>query len=80
LMHPELPVLLLREHDGVVECRWAAAAQDFDMPITVRVKGEPLSLRPVTGEWREMGRGFRARDVSIDIRRFLAEIEISKKS
>jgi aminopeptidase N len=80
LMHPELPVLLLRENDGVVECRWAAAAQDFDMPITVRVKGEPLSLRPVTGEWREMGRGFRARDVSIDIRRFLAEIEISKKS
>ena len=77
-MHPEIPVLLLRENDGAVEYQWAAAAEDFNMPITVRLKGEPVRLQPVTGQWQEMGRGFRARDVRIDIRRFLAEIEILK--
>ncbi|MTB51828.1 M1 family metallopeptidase [Lewinella sp. W8] len=76
LMHPEVPLLLLRENDGAVEYRWSVAAESFNMPVQVWVDDEPIRLQPVPTEWQELGWGFRARDVRLDGRRFLAEIEI----
>lgn len=79
LMHPDPPVLLLREREGDVEYRWAAAAGGFDMPVTVRIDGEPVRIRPTTDQWRVLGRGFRARNVALEQRRFLVERRVVKE-
>ena len=75
LRHPAVPVLELRQGKRGAEYRWRVRAAGFNMPVIVRLGQEEVRLQP-TSEWQSLGKGTRARDVSVDETRFLVETEL----
>ncbi len=75
LTYPEVPVLELRQKGKAVEYRWRARANNFNMPVGVRIGEEYVRLQPVTEEWQSMGKGFDPKDVTLDSEHFLVEVK-----
>lgn len=55
LRFTDIPVLQYYLAGGRLHFRWAAGAEDFDMPVDVRLSGEGWTrIRPVNGQWRSV--------------------------
>ena len=75
LMHPDVPILLVRERGGRVEYRLRADVESLTLPLEVRFAG---SSRRVTAgpEWQVLADAPAADGVKIDESRYLVEVEV----
>lgn len=64
LHHRQTPTLLLRQskaaqnsEEDIIECRYAAQVDGFDLPVQLNYKGNTFTLEPETDKWKEFVRG-----------------------
>ena len=74
LYYTEIPTLQFKKEEGQVYYRWKASADNFKMPVDLKVNNEVKRIFP-TQEWKKFKKTFKKEEITPDLDRFYIQIE-----